>query len=146
MKTSVSPLENVKGCEGSLLNCQRTFTNPHSLCHFLFFFFLLLRWLISPGCVLSISLPPSSPARRRYRATSTAWRSSRAVHSSYLTTTTWSTAAVPASSAQVQSDSLPSITSCLQQQQIHVHCAFVFASVCVALNSPQRRHHNQINS
>lgn len=68
--------------------------------------FLLLRWPISPGCVLSFSPPPSSPVRRRSPATSTAWRSSKAAHSSCPTMMTWSMGAAPASSAQVRSTPL----------------------------------------
>lgn len=64
--------------------------------------FLLLRWPTSPGCVRSFSPPPSSPVRRRYHATSTAWRSSKAARSSCPTMMTWSTGAAPASSAQVR--------------------------------------------
>ena len=92
----------------------------------LFFFFFLLRRPISPGSVLSFSPPPSSLVRRRYHATSTAWRSSRAVRSSCPITTTWSTAAAPASSAQVN-------ISCLQQQQRCVRCMFECDGACVAL-------------
>lgn len=77
--------------------------------HHLFSFFsssFPLRRPTSPGCALSTSPPPSCPVRGRSRATSTAWRSSRAVRSSCRTTTTWSTAAAPASSAQVKAGPL----------------------------------------
>lgn len=118
------------------------------LCNFLAFFFffllllLLLRRPISPGCVLSISPPPSSPARRRCRATSTAWRSSRAVRSSCPIMTTWSTVAAPASSAQVNTHLLPSATSCILEMS--AVCVLACVGVHGALYPLHRKTFNLI--
>lgn len=91
IKCAAFTLQSLLGGQMCQYRNQAVFSNPqvgYELTSFNVIFsfmpppFLLLRWPISPGCVLSFSPPPSSPVRRRYHATSTAWRSSKAVHSS----------------------------------------------------------------